>query len=320
MIDDMVARKLVPGTQRGHVFACKQFAAYLGHSPETATPDDVRSFQRHLIDSGRSVHYRNRIMTGVKFLLKVTMRRHDLVAEIYHLREPQAVAVVLAPEEVVQVLACAPSLKARVMLTIGYGCGLRGGEVTRLKVRDIDSAQGIIRVVQGKGQKDRNVMLPSEVLALLRQWWCERPRRYDQGLALGERWIFPGHHRHKPISPRQFHRLLQKAATAAGIKKPVTPHVAALVRDAPARERHRYPRHPGGARPCEPRDDGALYARGYGTDRQGRKPTRSAEPAEGFRAEAVQAKGGPARVVAGVHVPAPAGGRGHLPRARPRLA
>ena len=224
MIDDMVARKLTPGTQRGHVFACKQLAAYLGRSPETATPDDVRSFQRHLIDSGRSIHYRNRIMTGVKFLLKVTMRRHDLVAEIYHLREPQAVAVVLAPEEVVQVLACAPSLKARVMLTIGYGCGLRGGEVTRLKVRDIDSAQGIIRAVQGKGQKDRNVVLPPEVLALLRQWWCERPRRYDRGLALGERWIFPGHHRHKPISPRQFHRLLQQAAMAAGIKKPVTLH------------------------------------------------------------------------------------------------
>ena len=113
MIEDMVARKLVPGTQRGHIFACKQFAAYLGRSPETATPDDVRSFQRHLIDSGRSVHYRNRMMTGVKFLLKVTMRRHDLVAEIYHLREPQAVAVVLAPEEVVQVLASAPSLKGK---------------------------------------------------------------------------------------------------------------------------------------------------------------------------------------------------------------
>jgi integrase/recombinase XerD len=224
MIDDLVARKLAPGTQRGHIFACKQLAAYLGRSPETATPDDVRNFQRHLIDSGRSIHYRNRIMTGVKFLLKVTMRRHDLVAEVYHLREPQALAVVLAPEEVVQVLASAPSLKARVMLTIGYGCGLRGGEVTRLKVRDIDSAQGIIRVVQGKGQKDRNVMLPSEVLALLRRWWCERPRRYDHGLAPGERWIFPGHHRHKPISPRQFHRLLQQAAAAAGIKKPVTLH------------------------------------------------------------------------------------------------
>src|SRR5262245_51007483 len=136
MIDDMVARKLAAGTQRGHVFACKQFAAYLGRSPETATPDDVRGFQRHLIDSGRSIHYRNRIMTGVKFLLKVTMRRHDLVAEIYHLREPEVIAVVLAPEEVVQVLASAPSLKARVMLTIGYGCGLRGGDAPSARAHD----------------------------------------------------------------------------------------------------------------------------------------------------------------------------------------
>jgi integrase/recombinase XerD len=153
MVEDMVARKLGPGTQRGHILACKQFAAYLGRSPKTATPDDIRSFQRHLIDSGRSAHYRNRIMTGVKFLLKVTMRRHDLVAEIYHLREPQTVAVVLAPAEVVQVLSSAPSLKARVMLTIGYGCGLRAGEVTRLRVSDIDSAQRIIRVMQSKGPR-----------------------------------------------------------------------------------------------------------------------------------------------------------------------
>ena len=86
MINDMVARQLAPGTQRGHVFACKQFAGYLGRSPETSTPDDVRSFQRHLIDSGRSIHYRNRIMTGIKFLLKVTMRRHDLVGHSIGMR------------------------------------------------------------------------------------------------------------------------------------------------------------------------------------------------------------------------------------------
>jgi len=91
---------------------------------------------------------------------------------------------VLAPEEVKRVLAHAPSLKARVMLTIAYGCGMRGGEVGRLKVRDIDTAQGIIRVVQSKRRKDRNVMLPAEVLALLRQWWCERPSCHDLGRAV----------------------------------------------------------------------------------------------------------------------------------------
>ena len=224
MIEDMVARNLVAGTQRGHIHACKQFAAYLRRSPETATPDDVRSFQRHLINSGRSIINRNRIMTGVKFLLKVTMRRHDLAAEVYHLREPQKIAVVLAPDEVERLIAHAPSLKARVMLSIGYGCGLRAGEVTRLKVGDIDRAQGIIRVVQSKGQKDRNVMLPVDMLALLRQWWHERPNRHDRGLAPGERWIFPGRGFGKPISPRQFHRHVKQAAAAAGITKPVMLH------------------------------------------------------------------------------------------------
>jgi integrase/recombinase XerD len=80
---------------------------------------------------------------------------------------------------------------------------------------NIDSAQGIIRVVQSKGKKDRNVMLPAEVLSLLRQWWRERPSNYDTGLAPAERWIFPGNRRGKPISPRQFHRLLQDATATA---------------------------------------------------------------------------------------------------------
>lgn len=224
MIEDMVARNLVAGTQRGHIAACKLLAAYLGRSPETATPDDVRNFQRHLIDSGKTIHHRNRIMTGVKFLLRVTMRRHDLVAEVYHLREPQKLAIVLSPDEVERVIEHAPCLKARVMLSIGYGCGLRGGEVTRLKVRDIDKEQHIIRVEQSKGRKDRNVMLPEDLLVLLRQWWKERDNRHDRDVASGDRWIFPGYLRDKPISPRQFHRYVKEAAAAAGITKHVMVH------------------------------------------------------------------------------------------------
>ena len=224
MIEDMTSRNLGRDTQRGHIAACKRFAAWLGRSPETATADDVRLFQLHLIESGASICNRNRIMTGVRFLLRVTMRRHDLAAEVWHLNEPQKIAVVLAPDEVRRVLACAPSLKARAMLTISYGCGLRAGEVTRLRVCDIDRAQMIIRVQQGKGRKDRNVMLPPEVLALLEQWWPERPTRYDLGLAPAERFIFPGYRFGRPMSPRQFSRLFQEAAAAAGIRKPVTLH------------------------------------------------------------------------------------------------
>src|ERR1019366_6526226 len=133
-------------------------------------------------EEGLTICHRNRIMTGVKFLLRVTMRRHDLAAEIYHLKELQKVPVVLSPDEVKRILLMAPSLKARTMLTISYGCGLRAGEVTRLTVGDIDGAQNIIRVLQGKGRKDRNVMLPPAVLALLREWWRERSARDDAGM------------------------------------------------------------------------------------------------------------------------------------------
>ena len=82
MIEDMQARKLGPHSQRSHIASCKRFAAYLKRSPDTATPDDVRLFQLHLIESGASICNRNRIMTGVRFLLRVTLRRHDLAAEV----------------------------------------------------------------------------------------------------------------------------------------------------------------------------------------------------------------------------------------------
>ena len=220
MIDDMRARKLGRHTERSHIHSCKRFAAFLGRSPETATADEVRAFQLLLIETeGLTVPNRNRIMTGVKFLLKVTMRRHDLAAEIYHLKEPQTVPVVLSPDEVKHILMMARSLKARTMLAISYGCGLRAGEVARLTVGDIDSAQMIIRVVQGKGRKDRNVMLPSDVLALLKQWWPERQKWHDAAMAPNERWIFPGYGQLKSITPRQYGRLFQEAVAAAGIKK-----------------------------------------------------------------------------------------------------
>jgi integrase/recombinase XerD len=224
MIADMSARNLNPHTQRSHVQSCKRFAAYLGRSPDTATADEVKAFQLHLIESGASIQNRNRIMSGVKFLLKVTLRRHDLVAEIYHLKEPQRVPVVMSQQEIERLLAMAVSLQARVMLTLAYGCGLRAGEVVRLKAGDIDREQKIIRVVQAKGRKDRHVMLPADAHVLLRQWWLERTNKYDQGVPLEERWLFPGRRSSQHITPRQFGRLFQQSADVAGIRKSVTLH------------------------------------------------------------------------------------------------
>jgi integrase/recombinase XerD len=120
-------------------------------------------------------------------------------------------------------LAMAPSLKAKVMLSLAYGCGMRAGEVVRLKVGDIDSAQKIIRIVQAKGRKDRNVMLPADILGLLREWWKERLTGQDKGVPAPERVLFPGY-RGKHLSARQLSRLFKQTAREAGITKPVTLH------------------------------------------------------------------------------------------------
>ena len=167
---------------------------------------------------------RNRIMTGVRFLFRVTLRRHDLAAEIWHMKEPQKLPPVLSPEEVKRVLTMATSLKARAMLSLAYGCGLRASEVARLRACDIDSEQMIIRVVQSKGRKDRNVMLPAEILDLLRQWWKARPTRRDAGVAREQRWLFPGRRDRQPATTRQFGRLFKEAAKTAGLRKAVSLH------------------------------------------------------------------------------------------------
>jgi integrase/recombinase XerD len=224
MIQDMNARKLCAGTQRGHIRSCRRFAAFLERSPDTATVEDIRRFQLHLAETDVSICTRNRIMTGLRFLLRVTLRRLDLAAEIYHIREPQKIPVVMSADETKRLLAVASSLKARILLSLGYGCGLRAGEVVRLKVKHIDSAQKIIRIEQSKGRKDRNVMLSAETLNLLRQWWKARPSRHDAGTPLQERWLFPGNRRGKPMTTRQLNRLFHEAADAAGIKKGVTLH------------------------------------------------------------------------------------------------
>ena len=224
MIEDMNSRKLGAHTQRGHIYSCKRFAAFLKRSPDTATLEDIRLFQLHLAETGMSICNRNRIMTGLRFLFRVTLRRLDLAAEIYHLREPQKIPLVMSPDETRRLLAVASSLKVRTLLSLGYGSGLRASEVVRLKVKHIDRAQSIIRVEQAKGRKDRHVMLSPETLGLLRAWWKARPTRWDAGVPPEERWLFPGRKPGKPMTTRQLSRLFHEAVDAAGIKKSVTLH------------------------------------------------------------------------------------------------
>jgi integrase/recombinase XerD len=225
MIEDMNARKLCAGTQRGHILSCKRFAAFLKRSPATATMEDLRQFQLHLAETGLSICTRNRIMTGLRFLFRVTLRRLDLSEEIYHIREPETLPLVMSVDEIKRLLAVTSSLKTRVLLSLGYGCGLRAGEIVRLRVKHIEKALNTIRIEQSKGRKDRNVMLPKEMLGLLRQWWRVRPSRHDAGIPLQERWLFPSRKSAgRPITTRHLNRLFHAAADAAGIRKGVTLH------------------------------------------------------------------------------------------------
>jgi site-specific recombinase XerD len=224
MIEDMSARNLGQATQRGHIYSCKLFAGFLKRSPDTATADDLRRFQLHLIEAGHSICNRNRIMTGVRFLFRVTLRRHDLAAEIFHLKEPQRLPLTMSRNEAERLLVMTGCLRDHILLSLGYGCGLRAGEIVRLKVGDIDSSQMIIRIVQSKGRKDRHVMLPEDLLASLREWWRVRPTRYDADVPVKERWLFPGRRKGQHLTYRQLSRVFHETAAAAGITKRISLH------------------------------------------------------------------------------------------------
>jgi site-specific recombinase XerD len=224
MIEDMTARGLGQQTQRGHIRACRRFAAYLKRSPETATAEDVRLFQLHLMQSGLTIQNRNRTMTGVRFLLRVTMRRLDLAAEIFHMKEPVKIPQILSAEEAKRLLMMAGKPQVRMLFSIGYGAGLRVSEAVKLKVKHIDSALGVIRVERSKGKKDRQAMLSPETLDLLREWWKVRSNKYDLGVPIAERWLFPGRRKGLHPTPRQVTRLFHETVEAAGIRKKLTLH------------------------------------------------------------------------------------------------
>jgi len=127
----------------------------------------------------------------------------------------------MSRDEIAALLDAAKALKPKAMLSLAYGCGLRAGEVVRLKVGDIDSGQGIIRIIQSKGRKDRHVMLSDGLLELLRRYWPERSKRHDIGIPPEERYLFPGRTAGRPLTTRQFNRLFHEARKRAGITKPV---------------------------------------------------------------------------------------------------
>src|SRR5712692_6065155 len=215
MIEDMTVRKFAARTQEGYIRAVKGFSTFLGASPDKARFEDLRRYQLHLVATGVGAPTINHTVTALRFLFLVTLRKPAIVLDMPFVREPRRLPVVLSPQEVARLLDAAPGLKYKAALSVAYGAGLRASEVISLKVEDIDSARMVIRVEQGKGRKDRYVMLSPHLLDLLRAWWkAARP----QG------WLFPGRDPVQPLTTRQLNRACHAAAQMAEIEKPVSLH------------------------------------------------------------------------------------------------
>jgi integrase/recombinase XerD len=215
MIEDMTVRKFASKTQRDYVQRVKHFTAFLGRSPDTASFEDVRRYQLHLAASGAGVPTLNQSTATLRFFFRITLKRSDIIEHTTFIHEPRKLPVVLSPEEVARFLDAAPGLKYKAALSVAYGAGLRVSEVVALKVSDIDGKRMVIRVEQGKGHKDRYVMLSPHLLELLRAWYkAARP----QG------WLFPGLKPASPMTTRQLTRACHAAARMADIGKRVSPH------------------------------------------------------------------------------------------------
>ena len=215
MIEDMTIRRLAPKTQQGYIRTIKDFAAFLGRSPATASFEDVRRFQLHQAASGAHIPILNHTVAALRFFFRVTLRRADIIEHTTFVHEPRKLPVVLSPEEVARLLDAAPGLKYKAALGVAYGAGLRAAEVISLKIGDIDSKRMVIHVEQGKGRKDRYVMLSPHLLELLRAWWTTaRPHG----------WLFPGQNRVNPMTTRQLNRACHAAAHSAEINKRVSLH------------------------------------------------------------------------------------------------
>jgi integrase/recombinase XerD len=221
LIEDMSLRGFTEKTQRHYIRIIARFAAFLGRPPDTATPEDMRRWQLYLAELGTSPPASNGAVAALRFFFTVTLDRPDLSRRLVRLAYPRKLPTVLGAEEVARLLAATTCLKHRAALAVAYGAGLRAAEVAALRVGDIDSRRMLIRVERGKGGRARQAMLSPELLGLLRAWWKEGRR---QGVMRPGGWLFPGQDPANPITTRQLHRVVQEAARAAGIARPVGPH------------------------------------------------------------------------------------------------
>jgi integrase/recombinase XerD len=217
MAEDMQVRNLSPNTQLSYLQQVSLFARHFGKSPALLGWEEIRTYQVYLTNEKRltpgSIHI---AVAALRFLYRVTLKKEWKFEDVLPLpKKQQKLPVVLSPDEVQRFLDCVEGLKHRAILTTCYAAGLRISEAVHLKPTAIDSQRMVIRVEQGKGQKDRYVMLSPMLLETLRSYWhAVRPKE----------WLFPGDHAGQPITRHAVGNACEKARLLAGLSKPVTPH------------------------------------------------------------------------------------------------
>jgi len=217
MTEDMQVRNLALNTQTCYVQQVSLFARHFDKSPEQLGPDEIRAYQVYLTNEKKLAPGSILIaVAALRFLYKVSLKKAWSFEEVIPApKKPQKLPVVLSPEEVLHFLSCVRSTKHRAILTTCYAAGLRISEAIRLQPTHIDSQRMVLRVEQGKGQKDRYVMLSPKLLETLRSYWrAIRPKG----------WLFEGDVTGQPINRSSVELACQKARRLSGIRKPITPH------------------------------------------------------------------------------------------------
>lgn len=217
MLEDMRVRELTQNTQRAYIHQVEAFAAHFGRSPEQLGPEEVRAWQVHLVEV-RKVSRSSLVQAvcALRFLYNVSLGREWPLRFIPFPRQPRRLPVVLAPAEVSRFLDAVEGIRHRAILMTAYAGGLRISEVVHLRPADIDSQRMLIRVEQGKGRKDRFVMLSPQLLAILREYW-RRTRPTGP-------WLFPGRSPERPLTRAAVAHACRRASEAAAMPKRVSAH------------------------------------------------------------------------------------------------
>jgi integrase/recombinase XerD len=216
MIEDMELRNLAPTTIRVYVERVAAFAKHFDKSPDRLGPAEVRAYLLFLVqEKHASWSYYNQALCALRFLYCTTLGKEWILDGFVCPKKQRKLPVILSPAEVHQFFQAVTGLKHRATLMTAYAAGLRVSEVVALRIDDIDSRRMVLRVRQGKGRKDRYVMLSPRLLEILRAYWkAARPKQ----------WLFPGRVPNRPITAEAVSQACRDACRAAGLGKHVTVH------------------------------------------------------------------------------------------------